>query len=361
MRALRLFGLTVLLPCLGCQAPDVHTVRRVRILMDTAATIRVFLPDTQAVAAVRQDIDAAFQEMARLDSLMSFYRDDSEVSAINRWAADLPDSQNAAAFYLSAEIDTVLRAAVDISRTAPGAFDVTIAPLMQLWGFGTARLHLPEAAAIHRLLPLVNYRRIHFASAAAPANGKHAPALHLQQRGMALDLGGIAKGFIVRRGLQVLQARGHKDVLVEAGGDLCAVASALTQGRRHIWVQHPREKEKFFARFKMDRGAVSTSGDYERFFEHQGRRYHHILDPRSGYPAGTDSSGRVTVSATVTARDPMIADAFSTTLFVLGPERAAALADSLPEIEALIIYQQNGRLEWRASRELAAILEIIEP
>ena len=109
----------------------------------------------------------------------------------------------------------------------------------------------------------------------------------------------------------------------------------------------------------MDGGAVSTSGDYERFFEEGGQRYHHILDPRTGYPAGVDNGGRTTVSATVTAPSAMIADAFSTAMFVLGPERAVALADSLPEVETIIIYLEEGRLNWRASRELADKLEVI--
>ncbi len=336
-------------------------MRRVRVMMDTAAAIRVFLPDTLTLARANRDLDAAFQEMARLDSLMSFYRHDSEVSAINRWAAMVPDDpqSNAGSFYLSAEIDTVMRAALQAGRISHGAFDVTIAPLMQLWGFGTEQLHLPAAEEIRGRLPLVNFRGVQLEPAVPSSAHGHAAALRLQ-RGMAVDLGGIAKGYIVQRGLQVLQARGYKDVLVEAGGDLCVIASTLTRGQRHIWVQHPRQPDKFFARFKMDAGAVSTSGDYERFFEHQGRRYHHILDPRTGYSAGIDSSGRFTVSATVTAPHAMIADAFSTTLFVLGPERAVALADSLPEIETMIIYQENDELKWRASRELAGKLEIIE-
>ena len=109
----------------------------------------------------------------------------------------------------------------------------------------------------------------------------------------------------------------------------------------------------------MDGGAVSTSGDYERYFETEGRRYHHILDPRTGYSASTDSGGRTTVSATVTGPSALITDAFSTALFVLGPERAVALADSLPEIETVIHYLENGQLHWRASRELADKLEIL--
>jgi thiamine biosynthesis lipoprotein len=351
----------LLLWCLGCSAPEIHTVRQVRVMMDTAASIRVFLPDSQAAAQAHAAIAAAFQEMARLDSVMSFYRNDSEVSAINRWAAALPDQpSHATLFEISAEVDSVLRTALQVSRISSGAFDVTIAPLMRLWGFGTEHLHRPAAEEIRARLPLVNFRHVQLGEAAlSPANGRHAAALRLLQSGMAFDLGGIAKGYIITRGIRELQRRGYRDAIVEAGGDFCAVASPLTQGQRHIWVQHPRQKDKFFASFKMDGGAVSTSGDYERFFEEGGRRYHHILDPRTGYSAGIDSDKLTTVSATVTASSAMIADAFSTAMFVLGPERAVALADSLPDIETMIIYLENGRLNWRASQELAGKLEII--
>ncbi|MGH7496523.1 MAG: FAD:protein FMN transferase [bacterium] len=360
-RICTLFLSTSLLSCLACNAPEIHTVRQARVMMDTAASIRLFLADAQAEQRALSDMDAAFKEMARLDSAMSFYRDDSEVTAINRWAAHLPDQPSRAdSFAVSAELDTILRTALDVSRISSGAFDVTIAPLMQLWGFGTDRLHRPAREDLQASLPLVNFRRVQlYEIPFSPANGHYGALLRLQQTGMAFDLGGIAKGFIVERGLRVLQRRGYQDAIVEAGGDFCASVSALTRGRRHIWVQHPRQRDKFFARFKMDGGAVSTSGDYERFFEEAGQRYHHILNPRTGFPAGIDNGSRTTVSATVTAQSAMIADAFSTAMFVLGPERAVALADSLPEVETMIIYLEDGRLNWRASRGLAAKLEII--
>ncbi len=353
----------LLLSGLGCHAPEIHTARRVRVMMDTAAAISIYLPDARFEARALADIDTAFQEMARLDSLLSFYREDSEVGALNRWAAMLPDDapENAGAFAVSAEMDTLLRTAVRISGITSGAFDVTIAPLMQLWGFGTAALRLPAAEEIQAKLALVNFRHL-LLEAAAPSftNGRHTgTVVRWRRSGMGIDLGGIAKGYILERGLQVLQARGYQDAMLEAGGDLCAIASPLTAGQRHIWIRHPRQEDQLFARFRMSGGAVSTSGDYERYFEENGRRYHHILDPRTGYPAGTDSAGRTTVSATVTGPSALITDAFSTAMFVLGPERAVALADSLPEIETVILYQENGRLQWRASRELAGKLEMI--
>jgi thiamine biosynthesis lipoprotein len=176
---------------------------------------------------------------------------------------------------------------------------------------------------------------------------------------MAIDLGGIAKGYAVDLALTKLAALGFADVMVEAGGDLRAAASELTEGQRNIWVRHPRKPDQFFARFAMSSGAVATSGDYERFFEHEGRRYHHILNPRTGYPAGTLSGEIQTVGATVTAPTSMLADAFATAIFVLGPERGIALANRLEEIEAMIIFFEQGNLRWRASNEFMNKLKIL--
>jgi len=361
----QLFRLVLLLGlpwCFSCAGPEIHTVQSARVMMDTAAAIRIFLARAADEPRALRDLDAAFQEMARLDSLFSFYRDSSEVSALNRWAQQRQTSarQNADCFFISAELDTVLRTALQVSKISGGAFEVTIAPLMRLWGFGTKDLHLPAPEEIEARLPLVGFRKVKLEERpVSPSQARYGTAVRLLQPGMALDLGGIAKGYIIARGMGVLQARGYRDAIVEAGGDFLAIASPLTHGQRYIWVRHPRQPDKFFARFRMDGGAVSTSGDYERYFEQAGRRYHHILDPRTGYPAGIAESGRITVSATVTAPNSTLSDALSTAMFILGPERAVALADSLPDIETMVIYQENGELQWRASRELASKLEII--
>jgi thiamine biosynthesis lipoprotein len=186
--------------------------------------------------------------------------------------------------------------------------------------------------------------------------------IYFRQSGMAIDLGGIAKGYAVDRGLAILQQAGFRDAMITAGGDLRTVSSPLTAGRRYIWIRHPRPAHsdsaasdtatEFFGKFRLDAGAVSTSGDYERFFIKNGQRYHHIIDPHTGYPA------RRSISATVIAKNSVIADALSTTIFVLGPERGIAVADSLPDVEAMIIYQDQQQIKWRATESFKNKLEI---
>lgn len=346
----------------GCQ-PAVHNVQETRVLMDTLVSISVYAQNTAEEPRIRRAIAEAFSEMARIDSLMSSYREDSEVSMINQQAVDSDTIS------VSAEIDTVLRVAQWAAQISGGAFDITIAPVLHLWGFGTDSVGLPSVEKITARLPLVNYRNLMM----TPENGNHRAASHkrkisFRQPGMAIDLGGIAKGYAVDRGVEVLRRAGFRDAMVEAGGDLRANASPLTAGRRYIWIRHPRatnaadmpaEKEAssnqfYFARFRLDSGAVATSGDYERFFDYDGKRYHHLLDPHTGYPAST------AVSATVIASSATFADALATALFVLGPDRAIALADSLPDIEAVIIYAGDEKLKWTATKSLKTKLEVFE-
>jgi thiamine biosynthesis lipoprotein len=341
----------------GCQQ-EVQTLQESRVLMDALVSISVYTQDPAAEPAIRRAITAAFAEMARLDSLMSSYRQDSEVAAINRCGAAGGEME------VSADIDTVLRAAQWAAQISAGAFDVTVAPILRLWGFGTDSAGVPAPERIAALLPSVNFRDMALANTMANGTaGAEKNRVRFRQPGMAIDLGGVAKGYVVDCGLAVLVEAGVRDAMITAGGDLRAIASPMTNGRRYIWIRHPRvdtagyttsgaEKKNFFGRFRLDAGAVSTSGDYERFFIKDGKRYHHIIDPRSGYPA------TAAVSATVMAKTSIQADALSTTLFVLGPERGIAMADSLPAVEAMIIYREGEKLQWRATKALQEKLEI---
>jgi len=321
--------------------------------MDTLVSINVYFANPADEPSIRRAMAAAFAAMSRLDSSLSAYRDDSEVAKINREAATVKGVR------VSSDMDSVLRVAQWAAQISNGAFDVTIAPILRLWGFGTDSLGLPAPEKISARMPLVNFKKLDISAALNDKNR----LVRFHQPSMAIDLGGIAKGYVVDCGLDILKQAGIHDAMITAGGDLRSMASPLTSGRRYIWIRHPRaenpdsvqndEKEKtFFGRFRLDAGAVSTSGDYERFFFEEGKRYHHIIDPHTGYPAAR------AMSATVTARHAVVADALSTTLFVLGPERGMALADSLPDVEALIIYGDGEKLSWRATKALKKKLKI---
>lgn len=346
---------------LSCKTPALHVVERTRFMMDTAVSIKIFLPDSSGARPAAAAIDTAFAKLARLDSMLSSYREDSEVAAINRAL------QEQGVVSVSSDVDSIVSVAQYVSSTTAGAFDLTIAPVLRLWGFGADTLEVPAPDEITSHLPLVNFRRLELRHDLAPQTHtsldsikKNIAMIRFEQPNMAIDLGGIAKGYAADVAERVLAQHGYQDVLIAVGGDLSMNVSNLTAGRRYVWIKHPRRPERFFARFRCDRGGVSTGGDYERFFEKDGKRYHHIINPQTGFPAGRNADGSQTVSATVVANKTILSDAFSTALFVLGPQRGIELAERLPDLEAVVVFIANGKLEWRATSGLREKLEIID-
>lgn len=356
----------------ACHSPDFYTVERTQMMMDTVVSLKLFLPDGEREAQGLAVIDSVFVELARIDSLMSSYSATSEIAALNRSTGDnLPGdflaSKQCRELAISAEIDSVIRAAYYVSSCSNGAFDITIAPVLHLWGFGTDSLKVPSVDQVTSRLPLVNFHHLRLRQvstlSALSSTDIHKPRsvlLGFAQPGMMVDLGGIAKGYAADLAERILTRHGYRDFLVAAGGDLRMRASALTTGRRFIWIKHPRRPDAFFARFRLDEGAVSTSGDYERFFEIDGKRYHHLLDPSTGFPAGRQVDGSQIVSATVVTQKTIYSDAFATALFVLGAQAGIALAERLPNLEAVIVFIKDGRLEWRATQGLEKKLEVID-
>jgi len=336
----------------SCGAPsEFQTVQESRILMDTLVSINVYVAKPAHEPTIRRAMTEAFAEMNRLDSLFSAYRADSEVERLN-------DTATISGVTISADMDSVLQWAQWAAQISNGAFDITVAPILRLWAFGTDSIGIPAPEKIIAQMPRVGYKNLVLIA----DTGAQKKMVVFRQPGMAIDLGGVAKGYVVDRGLAMLRQAGIRDAMITAGGDLRTFASPLTAGRRYIWIQHPRPAnpdsaaQSFFGRFKLEGdAAVSTSGDYERFFINANKRYHHIIDPHTGYPSER------AISATVIAEISVQADALSTTLFVLGPERGLALADSLPNVEAMVIYHDAGRLKWKATPGLTAKLEILKP
>ncbi len=341
---------------LSCGSPSLHTVERTRVLMDTAVALKIFLPDRTGESQAAATLDTVFAELTRLDSLLSSYRNDSEVAARNR----MPQGYEAE---ISTDLDTLVATAQAVSATTAGAFDITLAPVLRLWGFGTDTLEVPSAAEITSRLPLVNFRHLKLrrgeALPALTSSTSNHTFMSFEQTGMAIDLGGIAKGYAADVAEHLCAQRGYRDVLIAIGGDLRMQASALTAGQRYVWIKHPRRPETFFARFQCDSGGVSTSGDYERYFERNGKRYHHLLDPATGFPAGAQKDGAQLVSVTVAAKQTIYSDAFATAFFVMGVERGFALAERLPALDAVFVFVINNKLEWRATSGLEKKLEIL--
>lgn len=265
--------------------------------------------------------EAAFGEIKRLNALLSSYDADSDVSRASKAAGLSPVN-------VAPEVMEVLEAAVSVSELTNGAFDPTVGALAKVWGYSGEKVNLPEKRKIERLLPLVDYKQI--------ALDRKNNTVFLRKKGMALNLGGVAKGYIVGKAASTLKRNGVERAIIKAGGDMYVFQKETDKRPFTVGIQDPRNKDSLIGEVHVLRGGVSTSGDYERFFVKANVKYHHILDPKTGFPANGSRS------VTIIADDPSLADALSTGVFVMGFEKGMALVEGLKNIQAVIVDANGG-------------------
>ena len=295
---------------------------------------------TRDEAAARAAFDGVFAEFARLERLMSTWIPDSDVQRVNRAAGMQPVT-------VSGEVREVLNAARQISEWTGGKFDVSFGALSGLWKFDHDQDSvIPDAHEVLRRLPLIDYRAIQIDDKAG--------TVFLARKGMSIHLGGIGKGYAIDRAVDILRRRGVRDFMVQGGGDI--YAGGLKDGRPwRLAIQDPRgAANRTFAELDLSDGTFSTSGDYERFFIKDGRRYHHIIDPSTGEPA------RDARSVTIVANHATIADGLSTGVFILGPKAGMALIERLPDVEGAIVTDKNEILISSGLREKLRITRLTE-
>jgi FAD:protein FMN transferase len=262
-----------------------------------------------------------FSEFERLEKLMSVWVADSDLVRVNRAAGVAPVP-------VGPEVREVLTRARQISEWTDGKFDVTFGALSGLWKFDHDQDNvIPDMTEVRRRLPLIDYRAIRVDDTVG--------TVFLERKGMSIHLGGIGKGYAVDRGAAMMRRRGVRDFMIQSGGDL--YVSGLKNGRPwQLGLQDPRSPAgRIFARVDLSDGTFSTSGDYERFFMKDGRRYHHILDPATGEPA------RGARSVTIVSNTATVADGLSTGVFIMGPEAGMALIERLPGVEGVIVSDKN--------------------
>jgi len=267
--------------------------RTVDGIMGTRIFVEIWADD---VAAGDAAIDAVMDEMRHIDDTMSTYKPTSEVSRVNALAATQP-------VRISRELFGLLESALQYSRITEGAFDITYASVGYMYDFRQRKR--PTEQQIAAALPAVNYRHVLL--------DRKNSSVRFSQPGVRIDLGGIAKGFAVDQGIAVLKARGYSHALVNAGGDSRVIGDR--RGRPWIvGIRHPDHPDQIITRIPLVDEAFSTSGDYERYFDEDGVRYHHIIDPHTGHSASKVRS------ATVIAPTATRTDGLSKTAFVLGPD-----------------------------------------
>jgi len=321
--------------CGGGKAP--RPVERGAFLKDTHVRITVFdaaVPED----SVQSAIDRCLREMEALEGMTTAHVDTSEIAKINARAGK-------SAVAVKPEIVELLKKSIGLSEKTEGAFDFTLGALKDLWGFDSEHPAVPDSGAVRKLLAATGSGQLVLRNATA----------FLANPATRLDLGGLGEGLLIDRGVGVLQKAGIKAGIVETSGELRAFGKKPGRKTWRIGVRHPRDPNGgLIGILTLEAAGVSTSGDYERYFIEGGKRYCHILDPKTGFPAAR------CISVTIVAPDALTADAFDTAVFVLGPEKGMALIEKTPGIEGIIMTETGGRIRELVSRGLKSRYKPIE-
>lgn len=320
-RVIALIGVLLL----GAGCTDIRSVvsqpavvKRAQTHMGTLVTITAVAP-TESVALAAST--AAFSEIHRLEQLLSTWIPTSELSRVNAAAGQAP-------VRVSSETIELVRRSIEIAAMTDGGFNIAIGPAVEAWSVLEGQ-RIPTQEQLERLTALVDVQDIQL--------NEREGTLALAKRGMKIDVGGIGKGYAADRAVEAMRASGATAGVVALSGDIKTFGHLPGGAKFPVGIQHPRRERAVITVIELENEAISTAGDYERFFERDGVRYHHILDPRTLLPA------RDCQSVTIIAKDGVWADGLDTGIFVMGPERGMELVEHLEGVEAIII-DAEGRV-----------------
>lgn len=311
---LRWFGLFVVLFLIGFfiaknSSDDLKTFKRTQILLGTVVEIQVRDSDEKKADDA---ISKAFSEVKRIDELFTTYNDQSPILQINNSVNTIID--------VDPEVYNLIVLCDSITKVSDGSFDVSLDNLTKAWGFYTDAPYLPSKEAIDSALLFSGWGKIRLLDLNRIEKKEQ----------VGLNFGAIAKGYAVDRAIDVLKRSGVTQALVNAGGEISVIGNDWIVG-----IQHPREINSIIKKIKLDGYTVATSGDYEQYFEAEGIRYHHILDPKTGYPS------KGLQSVTIINKSNTFADGLATAIFVMGKEKGMKLIESLNDTEAMIIDSEG--------------------
>ena len=310
-----LFGL-IFLPVFLPGTAHAEWLTRSENIMGTRCSVELWSEDRARGEAA---ISSVFDDMKRIDRLMSTWKEDTEISQVNREGSKHPVK-------VSPELFRLLQVSVEYSELTHGAFDITYASVGYLYDFKKG-VH-PDAATIAKALPGINWRHMTLDAKTS--------TVFFTRPGMRIDLGGIAKGHSVDRGIEILQKQGITRAMVNAGGDTRIIGDRF--GKPWVvGVRDPDHEGKVFLRLPLTDAAFSTSGDYERYFDEDGTRFHHIIDPKTG------DSARKCRSVTVISGSATRTDALTKSVFIMGPEEGIAFINTLPDVDAVAVAP-DGRV-----------------
>ncbi len=291
---------TLLLACLQLAAGELLRYEGSLDAMGTSFGLVLYGRDSNRM---RSAADQAFEEVRRLEAMLSNYRKESEWSEINRYAADRP-------VVVSDELFRLLSDCIDYSRKSQGTFDITVGPLMKLWGFYKGSGRLPHRAEVRVVMARVGYKNIIL--------DPHNKTVRFARKGVEIDPGGIGKGYAVDQMVAILKANGIDSALITAGGSsIYAMGAPPGEKGWTVTIRHPRKREEAIEQVLLRNESMSTSGSYEKFFRAGRRVYSHIMDPRTGFPA------QGTLSVSVIAPRTIDSEAWTKPYFILGREWTA--------------------------------------
>ncbi len=343
----------------GC-SPRAIRYEETKFLMGTEVNI-IVVGNSRAI--IRSAARAGFQEISRIENIMSAHKPDSELCLLNKTGGGEQK--------FSRELLYVINKARYASELSGGAFDITCKPLIDIWHNAKKSKEFPDAQNILKTLSLVGYRDIliennnvnhvrelrsltdcdddHQLKSVAFSN-----VVKFNKAGMKIDLGALAKGYAVDMAINLIKSYDIKGALVDAGGDIRAIGKREDGKLWEIGIKHPIEKDKIIGIINLRDSAVATSGNYERFFMLNGKRYSHIIDPRTGYPVNNQI-----VSVSIFSPDCLTSDSLATAITVLGEKKGMELIEKLKGVEALIITIKDGNLNLIKSSGLANIKPVL--
>lgn len=300
----------------SCSKKEVPPVTKENYLLGTIVQLTVYGKNAESASNKAMDV------ISDIDDKMSPSKENSEVSQINK---------NAGKSFVKVSDDTfiVIKKALEYSKLSNGAFDITVGPLINLWMIGTDKARLPAPQEIKQKLPLVNYNDVIL--------DENTKSVKLKKPNEAIDLGAIAKGYTADKVKEVLVKEGIETAFINLGGNIVTLGNKSDGTPWNIGIQDPiKVRGEYFGIVKVSHKSVVTSGNYERYFIKNGKRYHHILDPKTGYP-----SDNGLIATTIISDKSIDGDALSTTTFVLGLDKGMKLVESIKGVEAIFVTKDK--------------------
>ncbi|GAA0114618.1 FAD:protein FMN transferase [Clostridium senegalense] len=309
------FVILSILFLVGCSKTPSEPLSRTELIMGTVCTVQIFDSKDSSI------LDECFNKLTDLENLVSINKENTELDKVNNMSGK-------SAVSVSNDTYNIIKSGISYSSLSNGNFDITIGPIVKLWGIGTDSARLPSDTEINEKKSFINYKNV-----ILDDSNK---TVFLKNPNMIIDLGGIAKGYAADALTDILKKHNVNSAMINLGGNLYILGNKEDGNKWRIGIQDPNDSNSTVGNLLVNDKSIVTSGVYERFFEENGKKYHHILNPKTGYPYENDLLG-----VTIISDKSVDGDALSTTTFALGCDEGLKFINSLENIDAIFITKDN--------------------